>query len=83
MSATIPPGQQATLAEACELAQNGSDGDESDGGPETAQDTPDCHHEPVWYESGTCMACEPAGRGSEERNVERELTRDAAGGVLP
>lgn len=50
---------------------------------ETADDdTPDCGHMPEYQTPEGCLRCDDPLRDPEEREANRELVRDSAGGLL-
>lgn len=69
MSQARQPGYQTSLSQAATIAE--TEPDEPEG--------PDCHHDPVWIESGTCMACEPAWSTGDDAESYREQNPDIYG----
>lgn len=79
------PGTQTTLGEAFERATQAAETAESPTPPEDDQQDTDvlaCGHAPVWAESGTCLACEPAVGAAGAVAERQQLGDDAGGGRL-
>jgi len=81
LSLDTPAGLGAYTGEP-EAFEQAADAAASDDNLQDDPEVPDCHHDPVWYESGTCMACEPQAGAALDVSTKRELGADAGGGRL-
>lgn len=69
MSQARPTVYQTSLSQAATIAETA---------PEDSDD-PDCPHDPVWYESGSCMLCDPKWATGADGESYREQHPDVYG----
>jgi len=81
LSLDTPAGLGAYTDEP-EAFEQAADAAASDDSPQDDPEAPDCHHDPVWTESGVCMRCQGAVGASLAVAERSELGADAGGGRL-